>query len=89
MNELSPYLRKLLLEHDCAIIPDFGGFVMQRHAARHATADQQMLPPSKTVGFNALLGPRGMQVSPHFLRPSRRFRATMRPRHEARFDARP
>jgi len=55
MNELSPYLRKLLLEHDCAIIPDFGGFVMQRHAARHATADQQMLPPSKTVGFNALL----------------------------------
>ena len=55
MNELSPYLRKLLLEHDCAIIPDFGGFVMQRHAARHATADQQMLPPLKTVGFNALL----------------------------------
>jgi hypothetical protein len=55
MNELSPYLRKLLLEHDCAIIPDFGGFVMQRHAAHHATTDQQMLPPSKTVGFNALL----------------------------------
>ena len=55
MNELSPYLRKLLLEHDCAIIPDFGGFVMQRHPAHRATANEQLLPPSKTVGFNALL----------------------------------
>ena len=55
MNELSPYLRKLLLEHDCAIIPDFGGFVMQRHSAHRATANEQILPPSKTVGFNALL----------------------------------
>lgn len=55
MNELSPYLLKLLLEHDCAIIPDFGGFMMQRHPAHRAIANGQLLPPSKTVGFNALL----------------------------------
>ena len=89
MNELSPYLRKLLLEHDCAIIPDFGGFVMQRHPAHRATANEQLLPPSKTVGFNALLraedgfvGARSVQVSAHSLCASRRFCATMRERHE-------
>ena len=51
MNELSPYLRKLLLEHDCAIIPDFGGFVMQRHPAHRATANEQLLPAVQNGGI--------------------------------------
>lgn len=55
MNELSPYLRNLLREHKCAIIPDFGGFVMQHHGANHDSATSQFAPPSETVGFNALL----------------------------------
>lgn len=41
----------MIQKHDCVIIPDFGGFVLRRDAARIAD-DGAIIPPQVSVGFN-------------------------------------
>ncbi len=55
MNELSRHIEVLLLEHDCVIIPQLGGFVAQYVSAHRVTEEQTIYPPFRTVGFNAQL----------------------------------
>ena len=55
MNELSRHIEKLLLSHDCVIVPQLGGFVTQYVSARHVGCENLFLPPRRTVGFNPQL----------------------------------
>ncbi len=55
MIELSRHIEKLLLEHDCVIVPDLGGFVTHYTPARRSEQENLFLPPCRTLGFNPLL----------------------------------
>ncbi len=48
----SPYISKLLLNYDCVIIPDFGGFVANYAAAKIHPTQHTFEPPFKQVAFN-------------------------------------
>lgn len=55
MNELKRHIEILLLDNDCVIVPDFGGFVTHYVSARYDENDNVFLPPSRTLGFNPQL----------------------------------
>lgn len=50
-----PSIHDLLYEHDCVIVPRFGGFLVQYKAARIDEARNLVHPPGKEVGFNKQL----------------------------------
>jgi hypothetical protein len=50
--QLNNQIIDLLFEHDCVIIPGFGGFVAQYSAANFEEENQTFTPPSKSVLFN-------------------------------------
>jgi cell division protein FtsN len=53
---LSDHLRPLLRDHDCVIIPDFGGLVAEYVSARVQPAGRHLLsPPTRQVAFNQAL----------------------------------
>ena len=45
----------LLVQHNCVVVPNFGGFVAQRVAAQFDTKNGVILPPRKSVLFNRQL----------------------------------
>jgi nucleoid DNA-binding protein len=45
-------IKKLLFEYDCVIIPNFGGFVCNREAARIDQVSHLITPPAKKIIFN-------------------------------------
>lgn len=45
----------LLIQHNCVIIPSFGGFVAKRVGAKVDFQSGRMLPPSKSILFNVQL----------------------------------
>lgn len=51
MKEFTSHIDYLIQKHDCVIIPDFGGFVLNREVAKIAT-DGSITPPRVIVGFN-------------------------------------
>jgi hypothetical protein len=52
MKEYNAYLVQLLYDHDCVIIPGFGGFVA-RHIPSGADINREIiLPPAKNILFN-------------------------------------
>ena len=55
MIELHRHIEILLLDNDCVIIPDFGGFMAHHVEARYDDTDHTFLPPSRTLGFNRQL----------------------------------
>ena len=55
MNRLVEHIERLLLMHDCVIIPDFGGFVLQTISSSHNTDATIFFPPKKEVVFNQSL----------------------------------
>ncbi|MCO6482035.1 MAG: SPOR domain-containing protein [Flavobacteriales bacterium] len=52
---LGRYLHQLLYEHDCVIVPDFGGFLTHYTPARLDVQRRLVHPPSKAVSFNRKL----------------------------------
>ncbi|MFN5620997.1 MAG: SPOR domain-containing protein [Flavobacteriales bacterium] len=52
---LDPFIADLLYDHDCVIIPDFGGIVTNYRAARLNVVSHVIHPPSKHIGFNVQL----------------------------------
>ena len=52
---LADYIRPLLRDHDCVIIPDFGGLVADVSPARAQPGRQALSPPTKLVAFNQAL----------------------------------
>lgn len=49
------HIQYLLIHHQCVIVPSLGAFVVQRTQAEASSDGTQMLPPSRTVAFNASL----------------------------------
>lgn len=53
---LADHLRPLLRDHDCVIIPDFGGLVLEYTPAQVRPAGRHLLvPPTRQVAFNQAL----------------------------------
>ncbi len=50
--QLNKQIIDLLFEHDCVIIPGFGGFVAQYSSASFEEISQSFAPPSKSILFN-------------------------------------
>ena len=48
-------IRELLYEHDCVILPEFGGFIANYEPARVDYDRNTFAPPSKRIGFNSQL----------------------------------
>jgi nucleoid DNA-binding protein len=48
---LTPYIKELIINHDCIILPDFGGFETSYTPARFDPKTKKMLPPTKVVEF--------------------------------------
>ncbi|MBI3141344.1 MAG: SPOR domain-containing protein [Bacteroidetes bacterium] len=46
------YIVRLLQQHNCVVVPDFGGFIARHTPARLATSGLLMYPPGKVVAFN-------------------------------------
>lgn len=55
MIELDRHIEILLLDNDCVIVPDFGGFMAHHVSARRDERDGMFLPPLRTIGFNPKL----------------------------------
>ena len=53
--ELQRHIEILLLDNDCVIVPDFGGFVAHQVPSRYEQEDHMLLPPMRTLGFNPQL----------------------------------
>ncbi|MEP7170090.1 MAG: SPOR domain-containing protein, partial [Bacteroidota bacterium] len=49
------HIASLLYNHDCVIIPDFGGFVASYQSAQLNELQHTFYPPSKKIAFNASL----------------------------------
>lgn len=49
---LEAFIAELLFEHDCVIVPNFGGLVATYRPARLNKSAHRIMPPSKHVGFN-------------------------------------
>lgn len=53
MITLSRHIELLLLNHDCVVVPGFGGFIANTAPATCTTGDEfQFAPPSRTIAFN-------------------------------------
>ncbi len=55
MITLETLIGDLLLQHNCVVIPNFGGFIAQRIAAEIDTKNGMIIPPRKAVLFNRQL----------------------------------
>lgn len=55
MIQLERHIEILLLENDCVIVPDFGGFMAHHLSARYEESEGIFLPPLRTLGFNPQL----------------------------------
>lgn len=54
-NEFFGFIENLLHEHDCIIIPNFGGFVIKNHEFQFNAEQQIIIPQKRTVAFNEKL----------------------------------
>lgn len=50
--KIDHYISELLFEHDCVIVPQFGGFVGNYSPAKVDTSLHKFSPPSKEISFN-------------------------------------
>lgn len=55
MIELERHIEILLLNNDCVIVPELGGFMAHRLDARYDEEENLYLPPLRTLGFNPQL----------------------------------
>src|SRR5210317_2359065 len=55
MTGIDRYISELLFDHDCVILPGFGGFITNYSGARIHPIKHNFYPPSRTVVFNANL----------------------------------
>lgn len=51
--ELHEHISRLLYDHDCVVVPDFGAFITRYYPAEINHATHMMRPPSRRVYFNA------------------------------------
>ena len=54
MIELERHIEILLLDNDCVIVPNLGGFMAHHVEAHYDDNDMLFLPPSRTLLFLCL-----------------------------------
>jgi hypothetical protein len=52
MQKIDKHISNLLDEHDCVIVPDFGGFVANYSSAKIHPVQHTFIPPAKNIVFN-------------------------------------
>jgi len=52
---IDSYIEKLLFEYNCVVVPGFGAFLAHGKSAEIDKATNTLIPPSKTISFNAQL----------------------------------
>ncbi|MEO9512952.1 MAG: SPOR domain-containing protein [Flavobacteriaceae bacterium] len=52
---IETYIEELLYDYNCVVVPGFGAFLAHGKSAEINTTTNTLLPPSKTVSFNAQL----------------------------------
>ncbi len=52
---IDAYIEKLLFDYNCVVVPGFGVFLAHSKSAEIDAASKTLLPPSKTISFNAQL----------------------------------
>lgn len=63
-TKINKHISSLLLEHNCVIIPGFGGFIANYKSARIETSSHFMYAPKKSILFNkSLLNNDGLLVN--------------------------
>lgn len=55
MASVNDYLKKLLYQYDCVVVPEFGAFLTHYQPAAFSEASGLYLPPRKRVAFNEAL----------------------------------
>jgi hypothetical protein len=55
MLEMERHILRLLLDNDCVIVPNFGGFVAHRVKAYYDEEEKAYFPPTRSIGFNPRL----------------------------------
>lgn len=55
MPSLNDYLKKLLYQYDCVVVPELGAFLTHYQPASFSETTRQYLPPRKRVAFNEAL----------------------------------
>ncbi|GAB3755221.1 HU domain-containing protein [Spirosoma pomorum] len=55
MASVNEYLKKLLYQYDCVVVPDLGAFLTHYQPATFVEASGVFLPPRKRVAFNEAL----------------------------------
>ncbi len=55
MLEMERHILRLLLDNDCVIIPNFGGFVAHHVKAYYDEEEKAYFPPTRSIGFNPQL----------------------------------
>lgn len=55
MIQIDRHIEILLLDNDCVIVPELGGFMAHHVCARYCADTQSYLPPLRQLGFNAQL----------------------------------
>ena len=55
MDRIIKHIERLLLQHDCVIIPDFGGFVLQSIPSVYLGDEHSFAPARKEIVFNPTL----------------------------------
>jgi cell division septation protein DedD len=62
------YINELLFEHNCVIVPGFGGLVTNTEKARINTLTHQIHPACKTIAFNQKLSQNDGLLANHLVR---------------------
>jgi len=55
MTRIETHLQRLLLQHDCLVIPGLGGFVCTKLSAQYDDVASELIPPRRAVQFNERL----------------------------------
>ena len=55
MIELAKHIEILLLDNECVIVPELGGFITHYQPAHYEESEGLFVPPVRTVGFNSQL----------------------------------
>jgi nucleoid DNA-binding protein len=55
MEDLGKHISELLYDHDCVIVPAFGGFLASNQPARIVAANHAIYPPYRLIAFNVFL----------------------------------
>lgn len=55
MNTLDQHIRALLIDNDCVIVPDLGGFIAHYTPAVWMEKENTFIPPARMIGFNSQL----------------------------------